>query len=189
MKQLKIIIFLSSLLFLMGCCNSAGEDIAASEEQPIGTVNDVRYEGTFGTYEWVETFVRTSKPIQENHVKLYHIIVYTNTTNQAVIPMEVLNKELALQHETDIELNDIGFLWSQFYEKGLLSQDQEEMIDVSFKNIKPGATVNVLVSSELEKSRVDSIYLRNRLQNPADRVEYEKKISIKNPEDLNKVYP
>lgn len=190
MKKVATLLLLMSLPILAGCSDSQDKETPTPETPVENSIRDDKFEGVNGTYEWIESFVHdTSKPIMEGHVKLLHVLLYTNTTNQAVMPGEVLHNEMVLQHETDIELNDVSFQTLRDYEEDNLSAELKEMVDVGYKNIKPGVTVKILAASNVEKSRVDLLYLRNRIKHPGDTVVYEKKITLKNPDDLDKFYP
>jgi len=179
MKRVLMAFILISLFLLVGC----------SETPKSGIRND-KFEGVYGTYEWVKTIkLESNEYVPKGSSALLHIIRYTNTTNQAVKPEDAVREEMVLQHETEIELNAVSFqgFFIHTDNETWVKENSEimenlEIAENAYKNIKPGATIDFAMNTpSVEDKRLDSIYFRNRMRTPADKVTYEKKITISNP--------
>lgn len=179
MKRLFAVLILLSLSILVGCSGTS----------KVGVGSD-KFKGVYGTYEWVKTIkLEGDEYVPKGSSALLHIIRYTNTTNQAVKPEEAIREEMVLQHETEIELNSVnlqGFFIHTDNENWVKENSEImenlEIVENAYKNIKPGATVDFAMNTvAVEDERLDSIYFRNRMKTPADKVTYEKKIIISNP--------
>jgi PBP1b-binding outer membrane lipoprotein LpoB len=124
-----LILVLCSLLLLFGC---------SQVEQ-----NDNEYEGEYGTYEIIDTtFIEDSMMLQEKYGQLRWKIKYTNTTNEPRKPNESIKLDMVVENETDLELNEISFS-DRIYPEGetQLTEEEKELAQNGWLNIKPGATV------------------------------------------------
>ena len=205
MKKLLATLLFLSLLTLAGCSEAPGEESPGAENPEVNipgseapeesdseeVIRDDYFEGIHGTYEWIETINTGNSPgVFEGGSRLIHIFRYTNTTNQAVKPGSAIQNEIVVQHETEIELNTLEFIPTTeqvldpfFNDQAQFDWHREnpELVKNTSRNIKPGVTIDFAMYSDVHDDRLDSIYIRNAMRSAADKVVYEKRITITTP--------
>lgn len=150
LQKMKKILILCSILLLVGC---------SSKEK-----NDNEYKGKHGTYEIIDIIAVKSAMLREDYVQFQWRVKYTNTTDAPIKPYESIKLDMVIENENDVELNDIPFS-DQMYSPGNSQPTEEEdkLIKNSRLNIKPGATVEIMVGSiPVAEDNIDPIFLRNK---------------------------
>ncbi|WP_096270833.1 hypothetical protein [Paucisalibacillus globulus] len=161
MKKYTLII--CSFLLLFGCSGK--------------TENTTEYKGEHGTYEILDTYLTENPGLREEFAQLRLKIKYTNTTSEPRKPNDSIKLDTIIEHETDVELNEIEFYLTN-YIGGELTEEQE-LIKNGSLNVKPDATLEVIIESVLENEKLDSIFLRNKNAQGQNGDKFEKQIKVK----------
>lgn len=170
---MKNILILSCILLLIGC----------SQKE----INVDEYEGNFGTYKLMEThLISDTELLREEYVQLRWKIKYTNTTSEPRKPNESVKLDMVIEHETDIELNEIPFNELIYSEENQLAEEKE-LIANGELNIKPGATVEIIVGSVLQKENISPLFLRNRNEQGKNGTQFEKEIKTEKIDNTEEV--
>lgn len=160
---MKKILVLCSILLLVGC----------SQKEK----NDNEYKGEYGTYEIMDTSLIEDYGIsREEYAQLQWKIKYTNTTSEPRKPIDSIELDMVIENETDVELNEIPF--SRTRHAGSESQlsEEQKLINNGWLNIKPEATVEIIVEATVEEEKIDSMFLRNRNEQGQNGEQFNKKV-------------
>ncbi|MCR3923461.1 MAG: hypothetical protein NUK65_13270, partial [Firmicutes bacterium] len=140
------------------------------------------FEGKYGAYEIIGTRLVESARLREEYIDFYGIIKFTNTTNEVIIPGQSIPRDIVLEQETEVELNEIvleGRTYRGTYpdsEELSWVEENQEWKESASMNIRPGATVEVVVTAVIEKRLIDSTYLRDRNEQGENGLKFEKKM-------------
>ena len=182
----KTLIILGLILILLTGCSQEQEGLDNSQEgnnnsqqeEEINLDPDV-YGGNFGSYRLIKTQLKENHQyMQENQRRVNLIVEFTNTTYEAQRPGEAFTKELIVEHETEIELNAIGYVYLGITSDYERTEEEQEMVEISYLNIKPGATVTFLAQIHVEEEIMDSLYLRDRNEYGLNGDKYEVHLEI-----------
>lgn len=147
---MKKLLLFCGLLLLIGCSQLDAKD-------------EGKYKGQNGTYEVLETRLNLDYGhLREEYGQLQWKLKYTNTTDRPIKPVDAIDMDLIIEQETDVELNEITFTRLRHSGEESELSKEEKLTNNGHLNIKPDATVEILVSAIVKKDNLDSIYLRNR---------------------------
>ena len=163
----KYLFLISCMILLTACSTGVATDIegASATSENVPTKSNSVLEGLMGSYEITNTEFVSG----DGHNLTRLTLNYTNTTERPVIPNEAIQTDFILEKETDVTIETLGYFGNEI----ILDDEGDDTIPLyearimSYKNIKPGATVEInfkFSTGSSSPSAIKSpgnIYLRN----------------------------
>lgn len=163
----KYIFLISCMILLTACSTGVATDVegASSTSENVPTKSNSILKGMMGTYEITNTEFVSGDGYNLTRLTLN----YTNTTERPVIPNEAIQLDFILEKETDVTIETLGYFGNEI----ILDDETDDTSPLyearimSYKNIKPGATVEInfkFSTGSSSPSAIKSpgnIYLRN----------------------------
>lgn len=163
----KYLFLISCIVLLTACSTNIATNIEdeSSTSENVPTKSNSVLEGMMGTYEITNTEFVSGDGYNLTRITLN----YTNTTERPVIPNEAIQTDFILEKETDVTIETLGYFGNEI----MLDDETDDTTPLyearimSYKNIKPGATVEInfkFSTGSASPSAIKSpenIYLRN----------------------------
>lgn len=163
----KYLFLISCMILLTACSAGVATDIegASATSENVPTKSNSVLEGLMGSYEITNTEFVSG----DGHNLTRLTLNYTNTTERPVIPNEAIQTDFILEKETDVTIETLGYFGNEIIldDEGDDTSPLYEARMMSYKNIKPGATVEInfkFSTGSSSPSAIKSpgnIYLRN----------------------------
>lgn len=158
------ILILCSLLLLFGC------------SQKERNLNE--YKGEYGTYEIMDAHYIEDSGLREEYVRFLWEIKYTNTTREPRKPIDSIELDMVIESETEVELNEIPFEKTKYVGEESQLTEEKKLVNNGSLNIKPEATIKIIIESIVEEEEIDSLILRDRNQQGPNGEKFQMKVNI-----------